>query len=260
MDRMKEESPKKSAGSSGGGNAASTARERSIRRPSNVRARSRNHSARIIHQPKEDTKGGRTKERILDAALRLFSKSGSNAVSIRAIASEAGISHAGLLRYFTNKNDLIIQAIRRRDMTTDSARSFFAHTGESSSETVIPWLLDSIRNNIENPGIVATFVKLSAEATDANHPAHDYFQKRYGTFTRRLAHGIAELTDSEADKALCLAQEFIAYMDGIQIQWLLDPKNTDMLADARDFLERIGIDVQEIIERYPKRGNSDDER
>ncbi|MFT8705096.1 TetR/AcrR family transcriptional regulator [Bifidobacterium aquikefiricola] len=222
--------------------------------------RAKLHTNRSIHRPKEDTKGERTKDRILDAALHLFSQSGSNAVSIRAIASEAGISHSGLLRYFADKDDLIVQAIRRRDKTADAARSFFANNGEVTPETIIPWLLETIRQNAANPGIVATFVKLSAEATDAGHPAHEYFHMRYLTFTTLLADSIAELSNVDTTRARRVAQEFIAYMDGIQIQWLLDPESVDMLADARDFLERAGIDVQGILRRYAASENSDDER
>lgn len=218
------------------------------------------NNSKSIRQPKEDSKGERTKDRILDAALKLFSQTGSNAVSIRAIASEAGISHSGLLRYFADKDDLTIQAIRRRDKTAEMARAMLEQTGEPAYETVIPWIMDTIRHNTQTPGIVATFVKISAEATDIHHPAHQYFQDRYRLFTHKLADSIVELTHVEFDDARSSAQQFIAYMDGIQIQWLLDPTNTDMLAGAVKFLEGLDIPVHEIIEHYSKLENRDEER
>ena len=51
---------------------------------------------------KED---GRTK--ILDAASRLFLKGGSNALSVRAISKEAGLSTIGIYSYFQGKQGIL---------------------------------------------------------------------------------------------------------------------------------------------------------
>src|SRR5699024_9560066 len=60
-------------------------------------------------------KGRRTRARILEVSLRLFAESGSNATSLRAIAAEAGLSHAGVLRYFEDKDALLIAVLEHRD-------------------------------------------------------------------------------------------------------------------------------------------------
>jgi AcrR family transcriptional regulator len=48
-----------------------------------------------------------TKERILQAALRLFAENGFAATSTGAIAGEVGITKGALYRHFTNKQDIL---------------------------------------------------------------------------------------------------------------------------------------------------------
>lgn len=48
----------------------------------------------------------RTKENILDAALLLFSERGFDGVSLRDIGDKAGVNHAMIRYYFTNKMEL----------------------------------------------------------------------------------------------------------------------------------------------------------
>jgi AcrR family transcriptional regulator len=48
-----------------------------------------------------------TRERIVDAALRLFSERGTTAVSMREVADAAGVTVPGLYYHFASKADLI---------------------------------------------------------------------------------------------------------------------------------------------------------
>lgn len=53
----------------------------------------------------------RNKERILEQSIPLFSESGFAAVSMRAIASEVGMSAAALYHHFPNKQTLYLEAM-----------------------------------------------------------------------------------------------------------------------------------------------------
>ncbi|MFF4132302.1 TetR family transcriptional regulator C-terminal domain-containing protein [Streptomyces mirabilis] len=84
---------------------------------------------------------------------------------------------------------------------------------------------------------------LLAEAGDPGHPAHAFFVQCYadlvevGAGALREAVASGELkpdTDCEA-----LAEEFAAVMDGIQLQWALDPTGVDMSARTRAYLHRL---------------------
>lgn len=57
-------------------------------------------------------KGRRTRQTILDAASRVFSKDGYVDARMSDVAAEAGLSLGGLYRYFENKEDLFSSVIR----------------------------------------------------------------------------------------------------------------------------------------------------
>jgi len=58
--------------------------------------------------------GIKTKEKILDAAMQVFSTHGYEGASIRAIAKAAGISIGGVYLYFRNKEELYLNLIKDR--------------------------------------------------------------------------------------------------------------------------------------------------
>ncbi|HMK33906.1 MAG TPA: helix-turn-helix domain-containing protein, partial [Desulfomonilaceae bacterium] len=50
---------------------------------------------------------------IIDAAIRLFATTPFDRVGMRDIASEAGLSPASIYRYFSNRDDLFVEALCR---------------------------------------------------------------------------------------------------------------------------------------------------
>lgn len=78
---------------------------------------------------------------------------------------------------------------------------------------------------------------VAAEATSPDHPAHAYFEARYRTsvanteLAYRQARDAGELRDGVDPSAA--AQQLIALMDGLQIQWLISDCATDMAGVLR---------------------------
>lgn len=191
-------------------------------------------------------KGRRTRQRILNAALELFATEGSNGVSLRAIAAHAGLSHPAILRYFANKDELVAAAIGLRD---DSQMIDIRTMGRSheAAAAVFRAVVELMGSNLESPGIVATYVRVSAEATDPDHPSHDYFVQRYqmvvAAASKVFARAFKAASPPRPVDADSAARQLIALMDGLQVQWLLDPDGTDVTGTLVDFFDRMGIDV-----------------
>lgn len=57
--------------------------------------------------------GARTRERILDSALELFTQQGYEKTSLRDIAAQLAISKAALYHYFARKEDILLELHRR---------------------------------------------------------------------------------------------------------------------------------------------------
>ena len=64
----------------------------------------------------------KTKQRILDAALELFSTQGFEATSIAQIADAVGVRKASLYSHFDSKQDILDRLIERTTQSTRCAR------------------------------------------------------------------------------------------------------------------------------------------
>ncbi|MEV1003883.1 TetR/AcrR family transcriptional regulator [Nonomuraea sp. NPDC050202] len=194
--------------------------------------------------PRRGSKGERTRARILDSATELFSRSGFHAVSLRDIAAHAGLTHAGLLHHFPGKESLLIEVLSRRDEV--DGELMHGRDVELSPEELLDRIVDQVARNMGTPGLVGLYVKISGEAADPGHPAHDYFVKRYRGL-RRQASWLLGILFARSTPPLphdpgAVAQQLIALIDGLQTQWLLDPDQVDMRAAVITFLRQLGLD------------------
>ena len=199
-------------------------------------------SVQMVKSPRY-TKGERTRERILDCAMELFSRSGFAAVSLRDIAAHANISHAGLLKHFDGKDELLIRVLDRREAVEAEIQATERGIG------VVQVVMNMITRNMSAPGLVALYVKIAGEATAPDHPAHEHFRRRYRRIRAVVADALRRHIDSlpagerrpfDPDLA---AAELVALSDGIQTQWLLEPDVIDMRAILLDAFDRLGFDT-----------------
>jgi AcrR family transcriptional regulator len=191
-------------------------------------------------------RGERSKETILEAALPLFARQGYRGASLASIASAAGLTQPGLLHHFPSKEELLLGLLDWRDRD-DGKRLSGLRDGDGLG--YLERLQDLVAHNATAPELVALFTTLVGEGSSPEHPAHEYFVERYrrirGRALRTLREGqhageIREDVDLETIVPL-----LFAVMDGLQIQWLLDPE-IDMVAsfDAFANLVRDQLAVQ----------------
>ncbi|AWB94417.1 TetR family transcriptional regulator [Agromyces badenianii] len=169
-------------------------------------------------------KGVAKREEILTAALDVIARNGYRRTSVRELAHAVGLSQAGLLHYFSSKEELFQEILRKRDEVDTAA--FNLDTAEP-----IEAFLGVIRHNSEVPGLVQLYAQLSTEAGDPEHPSHAFFVERYAQF-RTLFVGM--LRDEQAAGRLDpdldldrIGNLFLAAADGLQTQWMLD-RSIDM--------------------------------
>jgi AcrR family transcriptional regulator len=179
-------------------------------------------------------KGARKRREILLAAIDVFSRRGYRNASIREIADTVGLTQAGLLHYFPSKDDLFAEVVRVRD-----------ELDEATSADIVEALRIAIEHNAQVEGLVHLFVTVSAEAIDEAHPGHGYFQDRYshliGLLADRVLAGQREGTITDAVSPEMAARLCLAVVDGLQIQWLLDPDSVDMVAAFDAFWQMLVV-------------------
>jgi AcrR family transcriptional regulator len=173
-------------------------------------------------------KTAQRRQEILRTAIEVFAEYGYHGSSLREIAARVGMSETGLTHHFGGKAALLAAVIQERD-----------------EEDQVRWnsigsLHNLIAQNTQRPGIVALFTLLSAEATAPAHPAHEFFTGRYESVRQDLMEWVRSgqrdgTIRTDLDPAL-VAQILVAFMDGLQVQWLYD-RDADM-ATAFDLLMR----------------------
>ncbi len=185
-------------------------------------------------------KGVAKREEILERALEVVAREGIRGASVRELADAVGLSQAGLLHYFDSKEELFTEILRKRD-EVDYADSGLADDLErlrTAPEDVTVdqlrrGLVGVVRHNAQVPGLVQLFARLSVDAADPSHPAHRFFVERGTTLRAVVAQTIArhqadgDITDRVDPDTL--ARLLQAVVDGLQVQWMLEP-DVDMAA------------------------------
>jgi len=184
-------------------------------------------------------KSAQTRLTILDAALEVFSQSGYRSGSLRNVAERVGMSEAGLLHHFPSKSALLAAVLEHRDDQSQQMFDFDMTDGRKTLEG----LLALARYNSTIPGVVELFTILAAEATSADHPAHDFFANRYKLTVGMIANALRDLDRQGLVKPgvdpHSSAQRAIGMWDGLQIQWLLDRGSLDMSDQLKAYFDML---------------------
>lgn len=120
---------------------------------------------------------------ILDAAERLFSEGGYHATSLRTIASSIGMSHAGVLKHFSSKGELLAAILQRLEVDADAPE---LPAGLSAREGIRLIM----EHTVAQQTAVHLRVVLLGEAMEGDHPAHDWVQGQLRRVESELTHGL----------------------------------------------------------------------
>lgn len=164
-------------------------------------------------------KGEDRRQRILAVAERLLARNGWRNTSLAQIAREAGVTPAGLLHHFESKEQLLNAVLDARDADDDAHADRFGD---------LPAEIRRVAERFErSPELVGTFTVLLIENIAPDAPLHDRLVKRHrdavdivAEIIRRGQHEGRYRADVDAATK---AVELIAFVNGMETSWLLDP-------------------------------------
>ena len=155
--------------------------------------------------------GERRRQQILEVAERLVLSEGHQAVTVKQIANEIGVTEPAVYHHFSSKEVLLVEVLRYRD----------EHAPEAEIHDPIEALAAALRHSQSTPTAMELYVDYSSKAADPAHPAHDYFRDRYDRFTAAIAQLIRDQGTDVAMPAVDAARILLALADGLQARWLV---------------------------------------
>ncbi|MHC5257692.1 TetR/AcrR family transcriptional regulator [Streptomyces sp. UC4497] len=175
---------------------------------------------------------------IVRAARDSFAEHGFTKASLRDIAERAGITHAGLLHHFRNKDELLAAVLAERD--TQEWQRGLAQVGDM--DQLAPYLGDLLRHHQQAPELMRLWIELAAAASRPGHPAHTYFAQRYDLGRTQFTEGMRDMAErGELHEGLAPEHAAIllqAVLNGLQLQWLLDD-DLDIVGPVQSFLRMV---------------------
>ncbi|MFJ2505035.1 TetR/AcrR family transcriptional regulator [Microbacterium sp. NPDC087592] len=174
-----------------------------------------------------------TQQQIVGTAVEQIAEVGFHKMSIADVAAASGISQSGLLHHFPSKVALLAAILEQRERD-DNAFLFGDGTvplGWDAFEALVPLTA----RNSTRPEWVGVFVRVSAEATEPDHPANEWLRDHYASARAWLGDAVQQGKESGVIRADAptelLVGNTIAVLDGIQQQWLVD-RRIDMVSQV----------------------------
>ncbi|KZL01824.1 putative HTH-type transcriptional regulator TtgW [Pseudovibrio sp. Ad5] len=174
-----------------------------------------------------------TRDRILDAANKLFYGEGIRAVSVDAVAEKAGITKKTLYYHFKSKDDLVTEYLISRDQPNLEAFATWFDEAEGSAADKTAAIFLRVASNARHPKWKGCgFIRTAAElANMPGHPAVVVGAKHKKAFEAWLAerYTLAGLMEPEV-----LARRVVLLMEGAFSSMLIhrDPAYAEEAADT----------------------------
>ncbi|MWV50723.1 TetR family transcriptional regulator [Rathayibacter sp. VKM Ac-2803] len=167
-------------------------------------------------------KTAQRRREIIDAATTVFAARGYHGGSLRDIARQLDLSLTSVVHHFGSKY-ILLEAVLERANETGLA-SFESDCREHG---LVIASMRLVRFNLQRPELLRILAMLAAEASSADHPAHQWFVDRYSATIAAWVEALRfdqeqGRVDPSRDVEV-LAEILVGMWDGLQLQWLIDP-------------------------------------
>jgi AcrR family transcriptional regulator len=188
-----------------------------------------------MKQPTESTR-----DRIVNAAAKLFYRQGIRAVSVDAVAEKAGVTKRTLYYHFDSKDDLITAYLEGRDQPNLALFQKWYAAAEGGVEDKVKAIFDELAKAARHPKWKGCgFLRTSAEL--ANMPGHPAM--KVGIEHKKRVEAWLQVTFEAAGiktEAPQLARQIVLLLDGSFAVVLLhrDPTYMEAAGEAAGSLIR----------------------
>ena len=169
----------------------------------------------------------RTEEAIVEATLQLLAARGIRGTSLDLVADEVGVAKSSILWHFGSKEGLLLRVAERafEAIARGPAQRILAlPTIEEREAAMWDFYAETIR---ERPELRRLVLYLIFECTESRPELRARLQQLYRGARELFAEGL-RLVVANPDRRRRLAAVSVAALDGLFLQWLLDPDAIDL--------------------------------
>jgi len=195
--------------------------------------RTRSPTARRSGARARQARGVRTEEAILEATLRLLARRGVHGTSLDALAEEVGVAKSSILWHFGSKEELLLRVAERafEAVASGPARTILALPSiEEREEATWRFYLETVR---QRPELRRVVLYLIFESAEGRPELRARLRQLYHSMRDLFAEGLRGIVPDDAQRRRRAAVA-LASLDGLFLQWLLDPDALDLDALHRE--------------------------
>lgn len=194
-------------------------------------------------RPTENGRATAKRERILDAAVKIFAQEGFYNAKVSQIAQEAGVADGTIYLYFKSKDDLLISLFEdRMERINANVREALASTPNALErlKRLIRLQIELVESNRHMAEVI------SIELRQSSKFMKEYANPKFAEFLRLIAGAVAEgqragdLRD-DIDPPI-FARALFGALDELTIAWLAKGKQKMDLSRAAEQLGSVFID------------------
>jgi TetR/AcrR family transcriptional regulator, fatty acid metabolism regulator protein len=189
------------------------------------------------HSPEPTRAGGDKRERILDAAERIFGQRGFFAARVSEIAREAGVADGTIYLYFKSKDDLLISLFESRMERVNALLGEAIVDLTSPTEKLLALIRCYLKLIADQPSVAEV---LTIELRQSSKFMKEASNPRFGDLLRMLAAVIAEGQAAgelgDAIPAPIAARMIFGILDELALAWLLQRGEKFDIVRAADWV------------------------
>src|SRR5215475_1268687 len=174
-------------------------------------------------------RGVRTEEAILQATMRLLASRGIQGTSLDLLAEEVGVAKSSILWHFGSKEELLLRVAERvyDEVARGPVQKILAlPTFEERAEASWRFFSETLR---QKPELRRVMLYLIFESVEGRPELRARLQQLYRGIRDMYETGLRGVVPDEGQRRR-LAVISVASLDGLFLQWLLEPEAIDLEA------------------------------
>lgn len=178
------------------------------------------------------------RKELIDATVRCLCQYGTEAISVRLIAREAGLSLGMVRHHFRSKDELLAATLRQLSAKVqDRTRDALADTGMSPMQRLHAFIRACLHPGaLDAEYVRARFLFWSlAQTNPVVREVHDEIYARFESEVRMLVSDVASAKRLSLDLDV-VTLAILALLKGIWVEWSLAPDRADPLKLAEQIL------------------------